>query len=222
MADDDKIAARFANEKIITLANGNKVSFNDLRGDKVLSAKAGDRVADDLIQGGTIVLDRGGEGYDSVEALCRKKGIEVASIEDEDDIQKRRRCKTVEPKEDERKPLRFLNNMMALCGYRSRKVVVGECELKSFDGWTDSVRYIAVRRDLLRSTMKKGAGIEKDPLAFWLDLLPLMAHEQAHDTDDTETSVHGPAFRENNLEILERMVHETAHADAKSVWERGA
>lgn len=216
MAEDPKTAERFSGEKIIPLANGDKVSLDEIRGGDVLTAKTGDRAADDLIVAGTHVLDRDKEGHSHVEKLLKRQGVSVEKIEDNPEIQEKRKLRTVEPQEDERRPLSFLNLLMRICGYRHRKVVVGLCDLGSAIAWTDSKKYIAIRRDVLRVAMKQLKA--KKPMAFWLELVGHMAHEQAHDTADTETAVHGPTFRERNLEILEEMVRITSHTDMQKIW----
>jgi hypothetical protein len=217
MAEDSEVAERFAAERVIPLANGDKVSLNEIRSGKVLTAKTGDRAADDLIVTGTKVLDRDREGFEHVEALLRSRGTQVSAIEDVPEMREKRKCKTVEPKDDERKPLKFLNQMMRLCGYRQRRVVVGLCDLNSYYAWTDAKKFIAIRQDVLRKAMKRMDRSE-GAMAFWLELAGHLAHEQAHDSDDTQTAVHGPAFRERNLKILEQLIRSTSHFDVETIW----
>ena len=91
----------------------------------------------------------------------------------------------------ERRIVQILQNMNCWSG---RRILLGFSDTAS--AWTDGSTYICIDRNWLKSkSVTWGRDISK--------ILVTMAHEMAHDNDSRGTHIHGPAFYENMVVILE-------------------
>jgi hypothetical protein len=79
--------------------------------------------------------------------------------------------------------------------FNRRKIVVGRSERA--DAWTDGATYIAFNRDFLKS-------LRYDSLASMSKFAHVLAHEYCHESDDTDSNVHGPEFDERYRNLVEK------------------
>lgn len=207
MANDPVVAERFKAVPLIPLANGTRVSLDEMRSGTVLHAPKGDRYADDLItRSGIKVLNRESEGFGVVSSILSGMGMAPLDIKSAPEAREFRTLNHVEPTADEKPAMEFLNEVFNRMGYR-RDIRIGKTAMNLL-GWTDGKFYVCIeRRELAQhlATFKSGR-----KLSFLLALVPLLAHEFSHDDSDEETDIHGPVFHEHNVEKLEEMVRNVA------------
>tara|TARA_Y100000310_G_scaffold267782_1_gene279960 strand:+ start:2956 stop:4374 length:1419 start_codon:yes stop_codon:yes gene_type:complete len=193
MRSNPKLADEFSSKKVFKLANGQYTSLNELRQKGSYSIFDGEeeRVADSLIDGGSLVLDRdwkqvgllrqlGGINEADYGEISKDLKVVISEYTDEEDLTN-----------DEKKNWELVNKIYYNSLGGRRKLKIGKSKVSA--AWTDGRRYIAINKNELR-----GKG-----MSFIVKITHLLIHEESHTSDTSKSDLHGYEFYEKYYELME-------------------
>lgn len=191
-----------AEKKILTLANGQTISFKDLAriaksGRPIAVAEAGSVPADMAIRQGTAVVlaehslrDLGFMRYEMRKASewLREQLDTPIAIQKLDDLDLSDNYRLLTPEDylsHEKFWIKFAMNVnvSAACGRDERSILLGDSDAYA---WTDGVTYIALTRKFLKTLERDFDGI--------FELGRVLLHEYCHDTTTSSRHDHTQEF----------------------------
>jgi hypothetical protein len=202
-------AEDYADVPIIMTAQGKWITPNQLREyGKAYTSDKGNRLADDLLCRGAMVLS---EGYGE---LAAKFGMRVEALSTSHDliVESAKRSRFCEygifDENITDKDRTYMKTLVKISP--DRKLVFGRH--KGFNAWTDGSSYICFDITTFRNWTKGNPST----IIFYLRAMHTLAHELAHDSDNRETDIHGHCFEQEHLNWM-KVLLQRAEVEITSV-----
>ena len=205
--NNSSAAAVWSHIKLFSATNGKKYSLDDMSSKEVYSGNKGDITADALMQRGAVVLENSySRAIAAVRTYLHKRIDDYKQALPNSVAGRYLNTKAEKHHEQEMKYTEEqLNTAVvfnAAYNHGKREITFGKSDVSN--GWTDGNTYVCMNWDYVKRNVSyyKKAGI----LSVLMSCHGLIAHEMAHDVNDTVTNEHGYGFEKAEITWRDKQI----------------